>query len=123
MVNELLIFNTRAEKLLEDIVEFYLFFKNPIKVSKKITFRISKLFYVKLNGLIHKSTFVKQSLFQKAKRYVESYTMAIDYECFRCSFLEPTTTSKSCTIPMVIFQLHRISQTSNWCSANRRTKQ
>lgn len=115
LVDDVTILNCCAEKLVEDIVAFDCFLEKDNTITGRRThIENPTLFYVYKKGFKHQSTFIKRSLFQKVGLYNESYTIAGDYEFWIRSFLEPTTTSKSYTIPIAVFQLNGISQQGYW---------
>lgn len=103
------------EKLQEDIVAFDCFLEKDDKVVGRRTHAEKPtLFYVIRHGFKHQSTFIKRSLFEKLGLYNEFYKIAGDYEFWIRCFLDPTTTSKSYTIPIAVFQLNGISQSGYW---------
>jgi glycosyltransferase involved in cell wall biosynthesis len=115
LVDDATILKGCAEKLVEDIVAFDCFLeKDNVITGRRTHIENPTLFYVYKKGFKHQSTFIKRSLFKKVGLYDESYKIAGDHELWIRSFLEPSTTSKSYTIPIAIFQLNGISQTSTW---------
>ncbi|WP_310557751.1 glycosyltransferase family 2 protein [Flavobacterium sp.] len=121
LVNDPAIVSTCAEKLVEDIVAFDCFLEKDNKITGRRThIENPTLFFAYLKGFKHQSTFIKRSLFHKVGLYDESYTIAGDYEFWIRSFLLPTTTAKSYTVPIAIFQLNGISQKGNWGVEHRR---
>lgn len=113
-----------AEKLKEDIVAFDCFLEKDNKtVGRRTHIENPTLFYVYKNGFKHQSTFIKKSLFEKLGLYNESYKIAGDYEFWIRCFLNPSTTSKSYTTPLAIFQLDGISQNGNWGEEHIRIEQ
>jgi glycosyltransferase involved in cell wall biosynthesis len=121
LINEVNILNVCSERLVEDIVAFDCFLERENKiVGRRTHIEQPTLFYVYKNGLKHQSTFIKRSLFEKVGLYNESYKIAGDYEFWNRSFLEPTTTAKSHTIPIAVFQLNGISQIGNWREEHQR---
>lgn len=124
LVNDTHILSGCAEKLVEDIVAFDCFLEKDDKIMGRRTHvENPTLFYAYKKGFKHQSTFIKRSLFQKVGLYNESYKIAGDYEFWIRCFLEPTTTSKSYTTPIAIFQLNGISQTGNWGKEHRQIEQ
>jgi glycosyltransferase involved in cell wall biosynthesis len=115
LVDDATILEICSEKLKEDIVAFDCFLEKDNAITGRRThIENPTLFYVYKKGFKHQSTFIKRSLFQKVGLYNESYRIAGDYEFWIRSFLEPTTTSKSYTIPIAVFQLNGISQLGYW---------
>jgi len=102
------------EKLIEDIVAFDCFLEEDSKIVGKRT-HIEKptLYYVYKNGFKHQSTFIKKALFSIIGLYNETYKSSSDYEFWIRCFLQPSTTSRSYTIPIAVFQLGGISQHIN----------
>lgn len=124
LVDDTAILNGCTEKLVEDIVAFDCFLEKDNQIiGRRTHIENPTLFYVYKKGFKHQSTFIKRSLFQKVGLYNESYTIAGDYEFWIRSFLEPTTTSKSYTIPIAVFQLNGISQQGYWGLEHQRIEQ
>lgn len=104
-----------SEKLIEDIVAFDCFLeKNHKIIGRRTHLENPTFFYVYRNGFKHQSTFIKRNLFEKIGFYNENYKIAGDYEFWIRCFLKPTTTSRSYTTPIAIFQLNGISQDGGW---------
>lgn len=104
-----------SEKLIEDIVAFDCFLEKDDKITGRRThLEQPTLFYVYKYGFKHQSTFIKRNLFEKVGLYNENFKIAGDYEFWIRCFLEPTTTSRSHTIPIAVFQLNGISQEGGW---------
>ncbi|WP_185964849.1 glycosyltransferase family 2 protein [Flavobacterium franklandianum] len=115
LVDDATILKICSEKLKEDIVAFDCFLEKDNAITGRRThIENPTLFYVYKKGFKHQSTYIKRSLFQKVGLYNESYMIAGDHEFWIRSFLNSTTTSKSYTTPIAIFQLNGISQTSTW---------
>jgi glycosyltransferase involved in cell wall biosynthesis len=113
-----------CEKLCEDIVAFDCFLEKEGQiVGRRTHIENPTLFYVYKNGFKHQSTFVKKRLFDVIGLYNENYKIASDYEFWIRCFLQPTTTSKSHTLPIAIFELGGISQNSNWGLEHRSIEQ
>ncbi len=108
------------QKLSEDIVAFdcYLEKDNQI-VGRRTHDEKPTLFYVYKNGFKHQSTFIKRKLFEAFGLYDEQYRIAGDYEFWVRCFMKSSTTSKSYTIPIAIFQLGGISQNSDWVKEHK----
>ena len=121
LVNDSSILRVCKEKLIEDIVAFDCFLEKENQiVSRRTHIEFPTFFYVYKNGFKHQSTFIKRSLFEKLGLYNENYKIAGDYEFWIRCFLASTTTSKSYTIPIAIFQLGGISQNSDWGAEHRK---
>lgn len=113
-----------SEKLKEDIVAFDCFLEKDNAITGRRThIENPTLFYVYKKGFKHQSTFIKRSLFQKIGLYNESYTIAGDYEFWIRCFLESTTTSKSYSVSIAVFQLNGISQQGYWGLEHQRIEQ
>ncbi len=124
LIDDANILNICSEKLIEDIVAFDCFLeKENTIIGRRTHIEEPTIFYVFLKGFKHQSTFIKRSLFNKVGFYNESYKIAGDYEFWIRSFLNPTTTSKSYTTPIAVFQLNGISQRENWSIEHRRIEQ
>lgn len=120
IVNDASILNVCQEKLIEDIVAFDCFLEKDNQiVGRRTHIEYPSLFYVYKNGFKHQSTFIKSSLFDKLGLYNEKHKIAGDYEFWIRSFLEPSTTAKSYSIPIAIFKLGGISQNSDWGAEHR----
>jgi glycosyltransferase involved in cell wall biosynthesis len=117
LINDATILRTCSQNLIEDIVAFDCFLERDNQVVGRRT-HIEKptLFYVYKNGFKHQSTFIKKSLFDDLGLYNENYKIASDYEFWIRCFILPTTTAKSYSIPIAVFQLGGISQNSDWLS-------
>lgn len=121
LIEDANIFNVCNEKLVEDIVAFDCFLEKDNKITGRRThIENPTLFYVYKKGFKHQSTFIKRSLFGKVGFYNESYKIAGDYEFWIRSFLKPSTTSKSYTTPIAVFQLNGVSQTGSWGEEHQR---
>ncbi len=124
LVNDFNILNKCSLILKEEIVAFDCFLKKDnIIIGRRTHFENPTLFYVYKNGFKHQSTFIKKSLFQKFGLYNENYKIASDYEFWIRCFLDPTTTSKSYTLPIAIFELNGISQEGNWGEEHHQIEQ
>ncbi len=67
--------------------------------------------------------FYKITLFGKLGVYNENYKIAGDYEFWIRCFLDKSTTSKSFTIPIAVFQLNGISQEGGWGKEHEQIEQ
>jgi glycosyltransferase involved in cell wall biosynthesis len=99
------------ELLQDDIVAFDCFLEKDSQiVGRRTHIERPSLFYVYKNGLKHQSTFIKKTLFNELGLYNETYETSSDYEFWIRCFLQPTTSSRSYTTPITVFQLGGISQ-------------